>query len=574
MKLKKKFRAMLLVAICSASLIAIFYGYTVWNSRAVLMSPRLGSPIRTSPSDGSGGSGGFLPGEISIWVATDPADVPIPSAWTNKDNWKIGLRHVALENMSLQFVQVTSAATSNAMFVSTGAGDSSSLASNAVKITFTVPDSFLPGLYDLHVGFKNDLSAAGNNIIPGSYQGSMGSGSGTGFLLSEPSCVYVPWTGDAVPSDPVNTSSLSYYPYSIIQISDIHHGTNQTTREQLDISSKFSDDLRDALEIMAPDAVVITGDLTRDPYERESEYECVRNWVKDLGIPCIIANGNHDQGNLGLWPYYFGPQTAVVDWGGAKFITFNSVLPISAEVLELITSEIRASGQAGTPFFTACHVPVIDALERQIQGSTAAILDAMVQYNGTGLLNGHNHYDLVMDARIAMEKYLMMEDIEESCEYTDLAGEPLPPIDGPKVIITTTGGYDGRDNIQEQWPSYIPTAGYRKITLADNRMVNYTYDMDGDGNRDPSYAQEMFNLNATLVYNNTNATYEVWNNLTESILGARASLTLPYNPSSPWTVSTSGVTERFRVNNGTHEYIDLRFVAPLKSNTTIELYRV
>ncbi len=155
----KKYRALLLVAICSASLIAFSYGYVVFNSRAVLASPRLGAPIRTGPTSGLGGSGGYLNDEVSIWVATDPADVPVPSSWNNKDNWKIGLRSTALDNMSLVFVQVTSAATSNSMFVSTGAGDSSSLASNAIKIIFRLPDSILPGLYDLYVGFKNDLSS-------------------------------------------------------------------------------------------------------------------------------------------------------------------------------------------------------------------------------------------------------------------------------------------------------------------------------------------------------------------------------------------------------------------------------
>ncbi|MHA1679514.1 MAG: metallophosphoesterase family protein [Promethearchaeota archaeon] len=586
----KKHAAWISMLVFSAGLISGTFGFIISRSRAVLVNPRLGSPLCSTPTTGSGAPGTFLNEPLSIWVGTDPADVPVPNQWLSPSNWAVGFSYASLDNATRVDGTVIRASKDSNAFVSTGGGDSSLLTRNAVRLDVNIPASIAPGSYNLHVAFKQSLASANLTIIPGKYMGRQGTARTT-FVLSEPNCVYVPWINDSRSSDPVPSSVSGYYnPWSLIHITDIHFGGDQDTRLQLPSSEVYTTPIRDAISIMAPEVVIATGDLTRNPFDVDAEYELAYRWFSSLGIPVIASNGNHDQKNLGLWPYYFGPQTSVVNWEGVKFINFNSVMLISDQTASLIAREIKSATEKHDAVFLACHIPIMDALGRQTSGSSAAIVGSMVEYGATGILQGHNHYNLVMDARKALDRYFefgtVTQEMEDACEFTNLTGEPLPSIDGPKMIITSTAGYDGRDSIQEAWPSYIPVTGFREVVLASNQIVNYTYDMDGDGNRDPSYGQPVFDpynstyenelLNFTLVYDDLNLTaggnYTIMNKLTEAIPSARAALVLPINGTYNWDVS-GPVTlyERARVTNGTHEFIDIRLNIPANSSITLDL---
>ncbi|NMC03958.1 MAG: hypothetical protein GYA24_02040, partial [Candidatus Lokiarchaeota archaeon] len=357
-------------------------------------------------------------------------------------------------------------------------------------------------------------------------------------------------------------------------------------------SQLFTSALRAAISILAPELVVMTGDLTRSPYDRPSEYALARAWFSTLGIPAIISSGNHDSGNMGLFSKNFGPQSASISWGGTRFITFRSDMPIPSKVVSTIARDLLETKLAGQPSFLACHVPLVDVFARQTQGSSAAIIDAILRANGTAILQGHNHYNLVMDAATALDRYRALGTqtgtIVDACEFTTLSGEAMPGVNGPKLVITTTGGYDGRDELNDAWPSYIPTAGYRVVTMANNRIANYTYDMDGDGARDASYAQPLFDFTApagvhdpmlafSLAYDpfdlESGATCVIFNNLTETILAARAAIVLPINSTHRWQpiAGPIAVHERARFSNGTHEFIDLRLHVSARNTATIQL---
>ncbi len=593
----KSSKSIILIPLIIVSTIAIAgpYIYITLNARAVLVNPRLGCPVRAPATSGVGDSGEKLDGSFPVWVGTDPADVPVPLAWLDAASWHVGLTFTLLDGAPLVEASIEAVTLDRNVFVSYGGGDTSVLSQNAIRMEVTLPASIQPGIYNLHVAFNVNLAMANFTVVPGQYQGETGTAhdiAGDGFLLSERSCVYVPWVNDSLASDPGPSGSGYYNPWSLVHITDIHFGADGDSRLQLPGSEVYTSALRDALSVLAPEVLIATGDLTRDPFDRDSEYRLAYDWFSSTGIPVIAANGNHDQGSIGYWPYYFGPQLAVLRWGGIKFVTFNSVLPTSGRTVSLIANEVKLSGDAGEPVFLACHIPLMDVFGRQTSGSAASIVDAMVRYNGTAVLQGHNHYNLVMDAKKALNQYLNfgveLETMDAACEFTTLDGSAMPAIDGPKLIITSTVGYGGRDSLQDAWPSYIPMTGYREVTMAGNRIANYTYDVDGDGSRDASYGQPVFDytinqtfqnamLNFSLQFDPANASagaiYTIYNNLTEDIWGARAAITLPVNATHRWQAigNPFQVYERVRVTNVTHEYVDFRLNMAKKSTVDVHL---
>nr|MDO8086219.1 metallophosphoesterase [Candidatus Sigynarchaeum springense] len=586
MRSSKTLFPLFIIVLSTVAIAASFITITT-SARAILAYPRLGSPVRAPATTGVGLVGAYIEEPFSIWVGTDPADAPVPSAWLSAVEWHVGLVPNALVGAQGVRCLVAAATAGSSPFICFGPGDSSLLSQNAVRLDLRLPRSIQPGAYDLHVGFKVNPLADGpfvndtsGPVLPGAYQGPASSASGSiAFTLAEPNCVYVPWANDSLPSSPVAIPGPNdyYKPWSLVHITDMHFGTDEATGLQLPSSAAFTDAVREAISIMAPDLVIMSGDLVRDAYDRPSEYRAARDWFASLGIPSIISNGNHDAGDMGSFLYLFGPRAGSITWAGTRITWFRTDEPVhvSASTASFIAGELHDAALAGQPAFLVCHVPLVDVFGRQTAGSAATILDALVRENGTALLQGHNHYNLVMDAATALDRYLAFGvetgTIEDACEFPPHSTGAVPPVDGPKLVITTCGGYDGRDNLIDAWPAYIPTTGYRVISMAGNRIANYTYDMAGDGSRDASYAQPVFDftapagvrnpmLNSSLVYDSDNATFTIFNNLTESIPAARAAVVLPVNSTHRWQVVPGPVSihERARFTNGTHEFIDLR----------------
>lgn len=84
--------------------------------------------------------------------------------------------------------------------------------------------------------------------------------------------------------------SISSVPLRIAQVSDIHCGT-----------SSFSDErmrsIVDRIAAMAPDLVIIAGDLTTEGYAWE--YEEALGWLDQIEAPKVMIPGNHDARNVG-----------------------------------------------------------------------------------------------------------------------------------------------------------------------------------------------------------------------------------------------------------------------------------
>lgn len=85
-------------------------------------------------------------------------------------------------------------------------------------------------------------------------------------------------------------SLLSTTPFRIAQISDIHCGEASFNAEMMTA-------ILDRIETMAPDLVVVAGDLTAAGYEWE--FEEAAEWLDRITAPKVVVPGNHDSRNVG-----------------------------------------------------------------------------------------------------------------------------------------------------------------------------------------------------------------------------------------------------------------------------------
>ena len=184
---------------------------------------------------------------------------------------------------------------------------------------------------------------------------------------------------------------------------------------------------------------------------------------------------------------------------------------------------------------------------------------------------------MIYDMEKAYETYYGSTDMLEACEIPENVGEKAPDIDSPKIFLVTSASKDARERLIEEeiWEDYVPYLGYRRITMAQGRVLNYTYDYNEDGYRDPSYSHptefaKFGGVNWSLEYNEANlmagAQYKIINNLTESIPWARAAVVLPKVTGYSWQPSNPDAIIRTRFANATHEFLDIRVHAPAKNS--------
>ncbi len=87
----------------------------------------------------------------------------------------------------------------------------------------------------------------------------------------------------------------------LIQISDLHYGSNEFNEECLLNVIDYINDVR-------PDAVICTGDLTHKA--KKYQYEDIAQYLADIKVPIFNVIGNHDVKNNGVvfFERYIGPR--------------------------------------------------------------------------------------------------------------------------------------------------------------------------------------------------------------------------------------------------------------------------
>lgn len=103
-----------------------------------------------------------------------------------------------------------------------------------------------------------------------------------------------------VPTVP-QESDVARIPFRIAQVSDIHCGT-------LTFESRLMRAIVERVNAMAPDVVVVVGDLTAEGYDWE--FAEAAEWIGQFEAPAVVVPGNHDARNIG-WAHferYFGER--------------------------------------------------------------------------------------------------------------------------------------------------------------------------------------------------------------------------------------------------------------------------
>jgi 3',5'-cyclic-AMP phosphodiesterase len=95
--------------------------------------------------------------------------------------------------------------------------------------------------------------------------------------------------------------NMANMPLKIAQISDIHCG-------ELTFQPEVMSSIVDRINRMAPDVVVVAGDLTAAGYEWE--FEEAAKWLGQIEAPQVVVPGNHDSRNVGFVHFerFFGDR--------------------------------------------------------------------------------------------------------------------------------------------------------------------------------------------------------------------------------------------------------------------------
>lgn len=189
----------------------------------------------------------------------------------------------------------------------------------------------------------------------------------------------------------------------LAHLSDLHFGEADPARV-----AEMAADIRAA----APDAVLISGDLTRRA--QPQEFEAAFTFLAGLDVPLLVVPGNHDIPHSALWERFMAPRrrwraarlTAPaerLDLAGARLIGLDTVSraqwhadwsagAVPAHRLERLEAAL-AQGR-GTPTLVICHHPLVHApwaRRRRTPRGAEATLRLLRREGVSGVLCGHLH---------------------------------------------------------------------------------------------------------------------------------------------------------------------------------------
>jgi hypothetical protein len=591
----KFIKSLLLVGIISVSIWGVLAFFVSSNARAILVSPRIGSAIQGSPSYNPGtNTTNFLELPITVWVAPDPSESPIPREWLNKNHWSVALIPAYMPTADCLVLKVEDVITGQNTGVLFGSAlDTGSIIPTAVGLVCSIPADAWPVMYHLAVGFRTPITPERQrlgeiDLIPklGSWMGPLGSassglfGSSPAFLLTEPCAVNIPWIEDARSWDKPGIKTSSGHkvnPFTVLQITDTHYAAAQS-----DWMAKNAL-WEEATAILAPDLIILTGDLIENPREVVADYATAYNRLVKLGLPLMLTSGNHDQYNLGPWRHVFGAPNMVRQYDNLGVVLFDNVLPMNTGVLNWVQESALNLKNDG-PVFLAAHYPLVPDY---FQSGWLGIIDMMIQNNFTAYLAGHYHSDFIGDLAVLRAHLLELGSVRKMAEYVEVAGSPtqnyLQPISTPQLLLTRSSGKSGNSALQDYLTANFNGTGYRKFTLVNDLVVNYTYDLNGDGIRDPQICTPNGYLRANYTYEpnlGVDLGAGAWgllnNSLTEEIPAARMMFTMPKAPAGyHWGLTSSnksnGIYIRTFLSNSTHTWFDVRVPASRNSLNLVKL---
>jgi 3',5'-cyclic AMP phosphodiesterase CpdA len=213
------------------------------------------------------------------------------------------------------------------------------------------------------------------------------------------------------------------------------------------------------INLIAPDLVLVTGDIN---YTGSWEHwKMALEFLEEFEAPVLTCIGNHEYKGLAGFLTAFGLPRHVVDVGTRRFITLDSghgrdQLTES----QLVWMREAFESREGRSTIVQLHHPLF--WKRNLEIHVDELVELCAEHEVPIVVSGHLHGDQLFDS-----------DGEARSDRWDFPGT--------RYVVTTAAGADLR-------PPYAASPvhhGYRLIRLEGNRLVDFTYDWDGDGTRDP-----------------------------------------------------------------------------------------
>jgi predicted MPP superfamily phosphohydrolase len=299
----------------------------------------------------------------------------------------------------------------------------------------------------------------------------------------------------------------------------------------------------DEINIINPHLVLMTGDIAYGG--SWDQYYRLLSAMENINAPVIAAPGNHEYEGWAGFLTLLGEPYHSIRYGNLQFISLNSGHgrdQLTEAQYRWLQAELN-NLQGRIPI-VQLHHPIQHRPE--LRGYLAVHVSDLVQkfkeLKVPIVLAGHWHGDAVYD--------------ETGQDRRDTWDFP-----GTRYVVTTAAGAD----LREKYSSSPLHHGYRLIQLNNGKLVSYTYDMDGDGQRDATSSIPVGKLRAV---RQDDMTVLVVNELHESFPAAQVQIKVPGNilnlkPDSGQLVN--------RYSHDGFSYYDVEFALPANAQQRIQL---
>lgn len=302
------------------------------------------------------------------------------------------------------------------------------------------------------------------------------------------------------------------------------------------------------INIINPDLVLFTGDLVYGG--RQQQYEAFYSYIKKINAPVIAAPGNHEYQGWSSFLSYFGQPYHVNNIGPLNIISINSghgrdqLTESQLHWLKSSFSQIKAQQMQGTTILQSHHSIMHRPKQRGTLKNHVKDLINLVNENSVAIvLSGHWHADSVWN-NLNQEQF------------------SSPDFKGTPYAVTTSAGAILR---QKHSSTNELFHGYRLIRIKQSKLLNYTYDFDGDGKRDASNSIPMGELQRI---DKSPLSSKIVNNLNETFAAARIDFSIAGQPGK-LQASQGAITHQYF--DGSRTVYSVIFNLPASSSVQIDL---
>jgi len=270
-------------------------------------------------------------------------------------------------------------------------------------------------------------------------------------------------------------------PWRFVHVADIHKGSPRSYRFDPSRKENWETALRQIVPL-APDLMLVGGDLTFDGYYHRYELQSVRDDLDGLPFPSYVVPGNHDVGNKwtdvqGAWEYddlemrinsgwvrqfatYFGPVCWTLAHRNVRFTGFYAPLTGSGleeeeqlwHLLEKLPSLPKVAHHVAI-----AHYPLfMDDLDEP-------------QFDHTDRDQYVNWFmSMDREPRLRIFEGLKRAGVDLFISGHVHARRPIREVDGIRLLMTPATG--GKPQYGDRWPDADTTLGFHCFTVTDDEL--------------------------------------------------------------------------------------------------------